>query len=89
MNEVDNILEVRGSSYGDWPIQSQVSQSIKRAMKHSPNWPKLPPPHRESLEMIAVKISRILNGDYNHADSWEDIAGYATLAERICNSEAE
>jgi hypothetical protein len=34
---------------------------------------------RESLDMIACKASRILNGDPNHLDSWVDIAGYATI----------
>ena len=34
---------------------------------------------REGLEMIAHKISRILNGDPNYDDSWVDIAGYAQL----------
>jgi hypothetical protein len=34
---------------------------------------------RESLEMIAHKISRIVNGDANYMDSWVDIAGYAQL----------
>ena len=33
----------------------------------------------ESLEMVAHKIGRILNGDPNYADSWVDIAGYAQL----------
>jgi len=33
----------------------------------------------EALDMIAHKIARILNGDPNYADSWDDIAGYAKL----------
>jgi hypothetical protein len=34
---------------------------------------------RESLDMIAHKIARILNGNPNVHDHWHDIAGYATL----------
>lgn len=34
---------------------------------------------REALHMICSKLARIANGDPNHADSWHDIAGYATL----------
>jgi len=38
----------------------------------------------EAMEMILHKISRISNGDPNYADSWRDIAGYATLvADRL------
>ena len=34
--------------------------------------------------MIACKIARILSGDPNWRDHWDDIAGYATLvAERL------
>jgi len=37
-------------------------------------------PQVTSLEMIALKVTRILQGDNNHVDSWRDIAGYAELA---------
>lgn len=40
----------------------------------------MPAPFQESLDMIANKISRILNGDCYYDDSWRDISGYATLA---------
>jgi hypothetical protein len=34
--------------------------------------------------MIASKIARIVVGDYDHIDSWVDIAGYAKLvADRL------
>jgi hypothetical protein len=36
----------------------------------------------ESLDMIANKLSRILNGNPHYIDSWTDIAGYATLVTR-------
>lgn len=29
--------------------------------------------------MIATKVGRILSGDQNHKDSWDDLAGYARL----------
>jgi hypothetical protein len=34
---------------------------------------------RESLDLIANKLSRIINGDPYYDDSWRDISGYATL----------
>jgi len=51
-------------------------------MRATPGWERLDPIHKESLEMNAHKIARILNGDPNYADSWHDIAGYATLVEQ-------
>jgi hypothetical protein len=35
----------------------------------------------EALDMIAVKISRILTGDPNYSDNWHDIQGFAKLVE--------
>ena len=32
-----------------------------------------------ALEMIYIKLARIICGDPNHADHWDDIAGYAML----------
>ncbi len=39
----------------------------------------------EALEMICHKIARIINGDSDYADSWVDIAGYATLVANRLN----
>ena len=32
--------------------------------------------------MILHKIGRIINGDADYADSWHDIAGYASLVDK-------
>lgn len=77
---IDDILQERGSRYGDFAVNSMVSQSIKFAMRNSPNWPsKLTPDKREALELIALKISRILSGDPDYKDNWIDIVGYTEL----------
>lgn len=77
--DLDAILDQRNGSYGIFSEQALVSQNIKSALRHSPNWKKLPEDMKESLELIATKLGRILNGDPNHEDSWVDIAGYAQL----------
>ena len=78
---VTNTLAERGSCYGDFSSHAIITQNIKRAMVESPNWGELPDNMKESLEMIAHKIGRILNGDPAYVDSWHDISGYATLIE--------
>lgn len=82
MKPVTNTLAERGSRYGDFSSHATITQNIKRAMVESPNWNELPDSMKESLEMIAHKIGRILNGDPAYADSWHDISGYATLIEQ-------
>jgi hypothetical protein len=41
--------------------------------------------HREALDMIALKLSRILSGQAEFKDHWDDIAGYAKLASEACD----
>jgi hypothetical protein len=79
---IEQILEQRGSQYGDFPTHSFITQNIKNSMKTSPNWDNLSPEMKESLEMIAHKLGRILNGNPNYKDSWTDIIGYAKLIEQ-------
>ena len=85
MNEINEILKDRGNRYGEFKEHARITQSIKTAMIDSPNWNSLSPDKRESLDMIAHKIGRILNGDPNYIDSWHDITGYSQLIEDILN----
>ena len=80
-SDIDDTLEERGNRYGEFIYHAEVTQNIKRAMKTGQNWAKLSDSMQESLEMIAHKIGRILNGDPNYKDSWHDIIGYAKLIE--------
>lgn len=81
MTDLNKTLEERGSRYGEFDEQARITQNIKAAMRDSKNWDKLPPIMKESLEMQAGKISRILNGDPYYDDSWHDLAGYSSLVE--------
>ncbi len=80
--KIEDVLEQRGQQYGDFPTHSLITQNIKAAMKHSPNWENLSVEMKESLEMIAHKLGRILNGNPHYKDSWTDIIGYAKLIEQ-------
>ncbi len=75
-------LKERGEKYGDFETHAQITQDIKDVMHETPKWRELTPSQKESLEMVAHKIGRILNGDPNYKDSWTDIIGYTTLVEQ-------
>lgn len=77
-NDVDAVLSERGARYGKFVDHARITQSLKTIIDQCDNG-KLSWSQRESLDMIAHKIGRILNGDPNYADSWVDIAGYAKL----------
>lgn len=79
VDSIDEILNERGSRYGSFTGHALITQNIKSAMRHSPNWSKLPEDMKECLEMVAHKIGRILNGDPSYDDSWVDIVGYTQL----------
>lgn len=84
MTDISETLAERGSRYGDFAEHARITQAIKAAMANSPNWAFLAPDQKETLEMIAHKVGRILNGDPNYHDSWHDIVGYTKLvADRL------
>ena len=77
--EISETLSTREGQYGQYKTVSQISQDIKKIMRQSPNYYTMPDYARESLDMIANKMARILNGNYYLNDSWHDIGGYAAL----------
>jgi len=83
-SNIQDTLAKRGTRYGEFKSHANITQCLKRVMtgystKGITNWNSLSDSQKESLEMIAHKIGRILNGDPNYIDSWVDIVGYAQL----------
>ena len=76
---IDATLAERGTRYGDFATHAQITQDLKAVMRKSPKWNALRADQKESLEMTAHKIGRILNGDPDYLDSWVDIIGYTQL----------
>ena len=77
--DIKKVLQTRAGTYGEYRDVSQISQDIKKVIKNSRNYPLMPAYMLESLELIANKLARILNGDPLYDDSWRDISGYCTL----------
>jgi delta-aminolevulinic acid dehydratase/porphobilinogen synthase len=88
---VAEITKQRGSVYGPFLHNAIVAQAIKAAMRRIPDpdneglrWENLPLDVREGLDLIALKMSRIVTGDHEYLDNWDDIGGYAKIvADRI------
>jgi hypothetical protein len=78
--DVRTTLKERGITHGDYPSQALTADAIRAEIIHSLSYPAMTAVQRDALLMIAVKISRICNGDHRAGDTWLDIAGYATLA---------
>ena len=74
-----SLLQNREKTHGSYPSTAKLSQALKDTMKSGPNWIRLSDAQAEALEMIALKIARILSGDPEYPDHWDDVIGYAKL----------
>lgn len=73
------ILEERAKTHGSFLENSSVSQRLKDVLRYDMAHTKLRCTQREALDMICHKIGRILAGNPDFIDHWQDIAGYAQL----------
>lgn len=80
----ESLLSERGKTHGNFAEIAALTQSLKRTFRLAPNFTQMHDTHQEALEMIATKISRILSGNSDFRDHWDDIAGYALLAAKQC-----
>lgn len=81
-----DLIEERSSTHGDYARTAALSQALRgicsaeTANRLSRGQDACSPQVKESIDMILVKISRIISGDPAFRDHWEDIIGYAGLA---------
>ena len=82
------LIESRDKTHGFYPDTASIVQFLKRCARDARNWercdsktgePIMSDAQREAVDMIMHKLGRVLNGDPNEPDHWQDIAGYATL----------
>ena len=73
------VLEERKTTHGDYEDVAHTSQKFKRMFRDTLNWEWMDSEQTEALEMISMKLARILCGNPSEKDHWEDIAGYAML----------
>jgi hypothetical protein len=82
----DKLLQEREKTHGDFRSNAAISQRIKKIVAENTTTvaETLSDVHKEALDMIALKLSRILSGQALFKDHWDDIAGYAKLASEAC-----
>lgn len=78
--EVKEILQERGGTHGSFASNAYIAQHLKEFFRKQPRWGNLSLEHREALDMVACKVCRVLSGNAEFNDHWDDIAGYAKLA---------
>ena len=76
--KTEELLNEREKTHGSFQQVSDISSALKSIIRE--NYPdSLKNRQKEALEAICGKIARILSGDSNFKDHWDDIAGYAKL----------
>ena len=75
----NEILNERENTHGKYSNVAMTSQALKHVIQQGAKFNQLTPAELESLELICMKISRIVNGNPHLVMHWEDISGYATL----------
>jgi Domain of unknown function (DUF6378) len=79
------LLAERAKTHGSFEVHARVTQDLKTVIEHERlKWESLCFRHQEALHMITHKIGRIMAGDPNWKDHWDDIAGYAKLGSEAC-----
>ena len=80
MTNIQDTLNERNKTHGNFSKCAEAAQVLKSTIPQFA--PDLSYVLGEALDQIFSKIARVLTGDPAHADTWHDIAGYATLAEK-------
>lgn len=84
--QTTRLLETRGTTHGHFADNARQGQILRELFRAAPGWHAMPDVHKEALDMIATKLSRILSGQSRHGDHFADIAGYAHLALEACDT---
>lgn len=76
--KTEDILNEREKTHGDFEEFAKVRVSLARSLGLSKRT-NLTAAQSIAASMILTKLARIVCGDPNFADHWDDIAGYAML----------
>lgn len=77
MSTVDKILAERPSKHGEFEENSRCTWAIVRALEAERNWTTLSDTQKHTLYMVSHKMARIVTGNPDIPEHWEDIEGYA------------
>ncbi len=81
-NNVENILAERELDYGDYRNIARFTLMAHSMLTSMDGADGASDAAIESAHMILQKLARAFNGNPNKKDTWDDIAGYATLVSK-------
>ena len=78
----------RGKTHGSFADHARCTQLLKDVirgelqLREERGQPPLTDQHKEAIDMNLQKIGRIIAGDPTFQDHWDDIGGYAHIANK-------
>ena len=81
MTGINETLAEREKTYGNFYQDAILVQDILKALRCTDRWDKLDADMKLSIQMIVLKLVRIVQGNPYYSDNWHDIGGYAKLVE--------
>ena len=79
-DEIPDLIMTRESTHGSFELAAVWRQHYQALINNAPSYERLSAAQRYSIDMVGVKLGRILHGNPHEPDHWLDIAGYAQLA---------
>lgn len=79
MDETQDTLHAKEASHGPYRDQARFSQLLKGIVHKHKNWNGIPGEQKEAIDVILMKVSRIIAGNHDEPDHYLDISGYAML----------
>lgn len=89
MTSTEQLLADRKTTHGRYDDHARITQTLKMLVEQElserviRNQPMLTFTQKESIDMILHKIGRIIAGEASFQDHWDDIAGYAKIANGV------
>lgn len=74
------MIDIRQNTHGDFTEGARFTQAVMKAAAASSTWEHLTDVQKECIHHIAQKLQRIVTGNPNFRDHWDDIKGYCDLA---------
>lgn len=86
---VETMLTERKKTHGNFRDHARCTQRLKSVLRDELEivGKTLTMEQQEALDMIFHKIGRMVAGDANFIDHWDDSAGYSTLVAKILRGE--
>jgi hypothetical protein len=95
MPDTDALIDERETTHGDYTNTARIIQGFKRLLfselleREIRGQEPLSDVAVESIEMMLLKIGRVISGKWDCLDHFEDIAGYAELVSRAIREAQE